>query len=350
MGRMTGLSPAKPVLACLSIACLLLQPAGSVALLGGGTWTQQEDFPGSARHAAAGFALLDKGYLGTGFDGRFRSDFWEYHGTSDVWSRRADFPGGPRRGALGVSDGIKGYLGTGYYDPDNQPNGNEVFHRDFWEYDPVEDAWTRKADFPGEGRRGAVGFAIGTKLYVGLGWSGVPPAVRFHRDVWVYDSLTDEWNPRAPLGGAGRADAVGFSVGAKGFVATGWAPGAFFRDVWEFDPLAGADLDGDGVPDGSWSPKRAFGGAARADAVAFTIAARAYLGTGMDGQGRFFGDLWEYDVLSDRWATMASLPGPPRGEAVGFAIPALSGPLGVGHVATGGTPGANVRDLWAFRP
>src|SRR6185436_16374119 len=39
-------------------------------------------------------------------------------------------------------------------------------------------SWTQKANFPGPARIGAVGFSIGNKGYVGLGWhySGSSPA------------------------------------------------------------------------------------------------------------------------------------------------------------------------------
>ena len=41
--------------------------------------------------------------------------------------------------------------------------------KDFWEYDPVANTWTQKADFGGAARDSAVGFSIGSKGYIGTG-------------------------------------------------------------------------------------------------------------------------------------------------------------------------------------
>ena len=41
--------------------------------------------------------------------------------------------------------------------------------KDFWEYDPVGNTWTQKADFGGTARYAAVGFSIGNKGYIGTG-------------------------------------------------------------------------------------------------------------------------------------------------------------------------------------
>ena len=56
--------------------------------------------------------------------------------------------------AVGFSIGSKGYLGTG----DSGP-----YNKDFWEFDPLINSWTQKADFAGTARSYAVGFSIGAK-------------------------------------------------------------------------------------------------------------------------------------------------------------------------------------------
>ena len=45
-------------------------------------------------------------------------------------------------------------------------------YKDFWEYDPTANTWTQKADFGGTARKNAVGFSIGTKGYIGTGCDG----------------------------------------------------------------------------------------------------------------------------------------------------------------------------------
>src|SRR5438094_240091 len=78
----------------------------------------------------------------------------------DTWIQKADFGGTPRSGAVGFAINEKGYIGTGGY-----------YNNDFWEYDPSTDTWTQKADFGGTARFSAAGFSIGSKGYIGTGES-----------------------------------------------------------------------------------------------------------------------------------------------------------------------------------
>ena len=95
---------------------------------------------------------------------------------SGVWTKKADFAGGERYGAVGFSIDNRGYMGTGLTDP-----STNTYLNDFWEYNPVSNTWSQKADFPGEGRQAAVGFSIGNKGYIGTG-SGSP----YLQDFWEF--------------------------------------------------------------------------------------------------------------------------------------------------------------------
>src|SRR6476620_4310173 len=99
-----------------------------------GTWTKKADFGGTARYAAVGFSIGSKGYIGTGYDGSDRNDFWEYNPATNAWTQKANFGGTPRRFATGFSIGSKGYIGTGYDGSDRN---------DFWEYNPATNSWTQ---------------------------------------------------------------------------------------------------------------------------------------------------------------------------------------------------------------
>src|SRR6476660_5265955 len=77
------------------------------------------------------------------------------------WAPKASFAGEGRQSAVGFSIGSKGYIGTGY-----TWNGNV---NDFWEYDPSTNVWTQKANVGTTVRTGAAGFAIGNKGYIGSG-------------------------------------------------------------------------------------------------------------------------------------------------------------------------------------
>ena len=193
-------------------------------------WTQRADFAGAPRTRAVGFAIGDKGYVGTGFGSSLfdlKKDFWEYDPQTDMWAQRADFEGISRYEAIGFSIGNKGYLGTGTF------IGGDDFRRiptiDFWEYDPQTDAWARRADFAGGPRARAVGFSIGNKGYVGIGLG--------EQDFWEYDPQTDMWAQRADFEGGPRNFAVGFSIGNKGYLGTGdLGTGDRKQDFWAYDP------------------------------------------------------------------------------------------------------------------
>jgi N-acetylneuraminic acid mutarotase len=179
------------------------------------------------------FSIGDKGYMGTGTEigATLRYDFWEYDPAADVWTQRADFSAAARSHAVGFSIGGKGYLGTGWAGMDRE---------DFWEYDPATDTWTQKADFGGGARSGAVGFSIGGKGYVGTGVRDVFGELVSLKDFWEYDPGTDTWTRKADFQGVTRSGAVGFSIGDRGFMGTGvhlsLGLPTPLRDFWEYDP------------------------------------------------------------------------------------------------------------------
>lgn len=74
--------------------------------------------------------------------------------------------------------------------------------------------------------------------------------------------------------------------------------------------------------------------------------ATAYLFGGRDGAGRAFGDLWAYDLLTDRWQELAVKDGPPArfGHNAAWVD-------GVGLVIFAGQSPTNFyNDLWAYDP
>ena len=215
------------------------------------------------------FPSATKAISGPGFDSNFdvRKDFWEYDPATNAWTRKADFRGA-RYEAVGFSIGNKGYIGTGF---------DRNFDKDFWEYDPETNVWTRKADFRGPARSEAVGFSIGNKGYIGTGSTNF----EVRKDFWEYDPATNAWTRKADFGGEARRGAVGFSIGSKGYLGTG-TDGSFLKDFWEYDPATNV-----------WTQKADFGGPARWHAVGFSIDDQGYIGTGQT-LSDFQKDFWEY--------------------------------------------------------
>jgi hypothetical protein len=103
----------------------------------------------------------------------------------------------------------------------------------FWEYDPIADTWTQKADVGGGNRSDGVGFSINGKGYV---CSGDVNSVA-KKDLWEYDPLTDTWTQKASLPGLGRTDAIGLSDGTIGYVGIGFSPALDgLTDFYEYTP------------------------------------------------------------------------------------------------------------------
>lgn len=291
------------------------------------TWTQMEDFGGSARHSAVGFSIGSKGYIGTGQcdGGVLTNDFWEYDPDTETWAQKTNFGGTGRLLAVGLSIRDKGYIGMGAI-----WNPTWTFFKDFWEYDPASDTWTQKADFGGTVRRSPAGFSIGDKGYVGTGyyyenWTNI-----YCNDFWEYDPDANTWTQKADFAGARRSDAVGFSIGNKGYIGTGYIGGET-RDFWEYDP----DTD-------TWTRKADFGGTARCTAVGFSIGTKGYIGTGNDRYG-MTKDFWEYDPAADTWTRMEDFGGAARNYSVGFSI------ANRGYIGTGQAGGYAI-DFWEYEP
>lgn len=173
------------------------------------------DFPGAARNAAVGFAINDKGYIGSGYDGLDElSDFYSYDTSTNTWTAIASFPSTPRRSAIAFGINGYGYFGTGF-DGDND-------RKDFWKYDPSTDSWSELVGFGGDKRRAATTFTIGETAYMGTGVSnGI-----YLNDFWAFDSTTESWTQKLDLDEEDdysivRSNALGFTLNDYGYIATG---------------------------------------------------------------------------------------------------------------------------------
>ncbi len=294
-------------------------------------WTPKTGFGAVERTGAIGFSIGGKGYVGTGFGNTGSSypsdlkDFWEYDPSTNVWTQKADFGGGNRSFAVGFSIGRKGYIGTGNY------------QKDFWEYNPSANIWTRKTDFGGPGRSDAVGFSIGNKGYIGTGYDPNDPNY-YKKDFWEYDPATNAWTRKANFKGTERVGAVGFSIGNKGYIGTGYDVNITNKkDFWEYDPSVNV-----------WVKKADFAGKGRYNAVGFSIGRKGYIGTGFGedtlGYSSNKNDFWEYNQFTDNWTRKADFGGIGRSEATGFSIGRY------GYIGFGTDFFKYYNDWWQYTP
>ncbi len=148
-------------------------------------WTPVENNSVLARGFATAFVIGDKGYLCVGTsaftDGNDFGDMYEFDpaNSANPWRRLNDFPGSKRAFAAGFAIGDKGYLGTGF-----SRSLNAL--RDFWEYNPATDSWKERADVLGNFRVAGVGLSLNGKGYIGLGSSSVFGPVAEFADWWAY--------------------------------------------------------------------------------------------------------------------------------------------------------------------
>ena len=234
----------------LLITCFFIFSQLSAAYL----WYELENFPPMARHRSIAFSIGQKGYMGLGHinAGGISSesdDFWEYDPASDSWTQKANFPGGGRYGAVGFSIGKKGYVGTG--------DTGASFSDDFWEYNPLNNVWLAKPNVPGGVRCGAVGMSVGGKGYVGMG---------FGNDFYEYNPANDTWTAKSNFPGGGIDYMGAFPLGTKCYVGCGGSSGNATDNFWEYDPAT--DI---------WTAKALFPGGARFAPCSFAINGHGFI-------------------------------------------------------------------------
>ncbi|MBL0128564.1 MAG: T9SS type A sorting domain-containing protein [Flavobacteriales bacterium] len=304
-----------------------------------GTWQQKAAFGGPPRGEAVGFSIGSKGYIGTGHgNGQnvFFADFWEYDPATNNWTQKADFGGGVRSDAIGFSIGSKGYIGTGK-STDNNSSAFWGHSNDFWEYDPTTDTWTQKATVGGGGRSGAVGFSIGSKGYLGTGYDGF----NSRDDFWEYDPLSNGWVPKANVPGGSRLQATGFSIGPNGYVGLGdfeelYVPRSGHSDFWEYRPGTN-----------SWVPATEFSSSAEVYALGLSVANRGYVFGGRPfSNPQSQNEVWEYDPNStNTWTQKTNFGGTARSAAAAFSIGTK------GYICSGNDGfiiDHPLKDLWQF--
>jgi N-acetylneuraminic acid mutarotase len=309
----------------------------AVFLLNAQTWVQKNDFPGTERYAATGFAIDSKLYFGTGYNGvTFFNDWWEYDPSTDQWTQKANYPGQGRLHAVSFVIGNKGYLLFG-----STTVGIYTFPKDVWEYDPIADQWTQKSNFPGSGRYTAVGIEINGKGYVGTGWKQVNPASL--NDWWEYNPVNDSWTQKANFGGGIRRAAMAFSINNKGFVGLGeGSTNSIYKDLWEYNPLTN-----------SWIQKSDFIFHARVAGASFTLGNYGYVGSGVNGEfgNLFFTDYYKIDPILNNWSYAGGFY-PPR-----FGMTSISNG-NCAYILTGKideptivpSPQNTLQDFWEFCP
>jgi len=288
-------------------------------------WTEVASLPSSApgRHHAVTFELDGFGYLVTGGDAdNYFRDFYKYDPQMDEWEKLPDFPGPARAFAYGVAHNGKAYMGFGY--------DGTFAYSDLWEYDPSTGDWTQLASCECEARLHPAFIANNGKLFVGLG-NGQSGNTN---DWWEYDIASNEWNEKPSFPAQRRHHPYHFSIGKYVYSAFGHGNNGIFNDLYRYDPQIE-----------EWTKMANLPAKGRVAGTQFSYNGKGYALSGQ-GDDHFYldtGEFWEYDPVTDTWASLPAHPGPGKWAPGVFVID------GVVYMVSGENINfANTRDMMKF--
>lgn len=202
----------------------------------------------------------------------------------------------------------------------------------------VPNSWLKKADFLGSKREQAVGFSIGDKGYIA---TGVDTSETVKNDLWEYNSITDSWTQRADLPSTARRSAFGFSLNGLGYVGGGVDAdeaqlGNVLTDFWEYNPTTN-----------TWVAKAVFPGGNGLGvyyATSFSIDNKGYVCGGKIGPNSYSDHLWEYKPSNNTWTQRSAFPGGLRYNLSSLAVG------NVAYIGLGTNQDTYCNDWWQYNP
>ncbi|HLO59249.1 MAG TPA: IPT/TIG domain-containing protein [Bacteroidales bacterium] len=204
-----------------------------------------------------------KGYVYTATE---TDNFWEFDPLSDTWTQKADFPAVRRDEASAFSVNRDIYVGIGsdFY------LSNDLALHDFYKYDPGLNIWTRISDLDPDShwaRTEASTFVIDNIAYLTCGARNTGMY-----DAWKYIYSTDKWIRIADFPDA-RHYTGSFVLNNKGYITNGSPVGDWESDeCWEYDPVSN-----------DWKSFYPIGHKRRYRGFAFSVNGKAFAGGGYGG-------------------------------------------------------------------
>lgn len=270
---------------------------------GAGGWTPIEfenDLVPEGRYNATSFVINGKAYVGLGktASNTVMNDFWEYNPTTKKWRQVASLPAVARHSAAGIAYNNKGYVVGG-------DDLNNIL-KEVLEFTPPNTdnelgSWSKASSYDGSKRYAASMFVINDRMYLFGGRTGNSLATDFH-----YFDKSGKWtklreirnaNPNESFdddyGNLARQYASVFIIDKKVYVSLGdVGSGSSNNTTYEYHP--DSDL---------WFKKTRFEGTPRTEAVGFTLGNRGFVGTGISGGSDRKDDIWEFFPWRDEDAT-----------------------------------------------
>lgn len=206
------------------------------------------------------------------------------------WEYAAPFSGGKRDDGSAFSLNGFGYYGCGI---------NEYYElqKDWWQYNPETDYWTRLEDLPGLPRQYASVLEINGEVYL----VGGSTSEGLTNEVYRFNPMNQKWQKRKRAPFAQVAAAASFSYGKLGYIIGGRNDSTKLNDFWSYDP----SID-------HWTkmPNSPF--EARDEMSAFCIGSKAFVLLGRNDVNEFSADVYQYDFLSQKWGKIDAYPGEGR--------------------------------------
>ncbi len=265
-----------------------------------GAWQQKTDYAGLSTQGAVGFSIGSKGYIGLGMDAsgnnpsNYHTDLWQYDPSNDSWTQMTSYPNTARANGICFVIGSVAYVGGGR----NYPLG--LSFSDLCAFDPAANTWTSKAAMPVQTAYGN-GFSAGGKGFFIDGFSSTG-------NVYCYDPGNDSWSAKNNYPGGGRQYQSSFSIGSNTYVGCGYGNGGvIYNDFYQYDPS-----------NDTWAVKANFGGSARFLAIGAATSTKGYIGMG--NGATTYADLWEYDPTVNTWIQKANYGAGAIGNPIAFAI------------------------------
>ena len=189
----------------------------------------------------------------------------------------------------------------------------------------VTGRWKKMADFVGGQREDAIGFSIGAKGYISMGTGD-----QNYPDLWEYTTGPDGWSRRADFPGLPLDGAISFTIQGIAYVGFGSS------NIFPYSSLAFYSYD---PQTNNW--------VRRADPPSLGTSYLNPVGLAINGKGYVItnsSNLFEYDPALDQWTVKTGYPGGDRIRPTGFAI-------GTKGYLVGGAVGNNmagVQDCWEY--
>jgi N-acetylneuraminic acid mutarotase len=203
------------------------------------------------------------------------------------WKQLNNFPGTARASATSFVYQDQAFICLGR-------SGAKVdFLKDLWEYNSQTDQWTRKTDFPGAARVKAIGATVGDKAYVGLGAVDIGEGNQFS-DFWEYDIAADRWKQVASFPGKAKNDLFCAVIDGCIYTTEGYTESQFNSDTYKYDPATDTWTQLKNCP------------VKRTGTAGFAIGKNLYVGTGYDIER--YKDFYCYNTETDTWKRVADLP------------------------------------------